>query len=396
MPDPLHWLDDELQRLDREHLRRHLRVRTGMQDAVIDLDGRTVVNFGSNDYLGLAADRRLVIAAANVAADSGWGSGSSPLIIGRSDQHDALEQALALFEHSESALVFNTGFAANASIIPAIVGAEDVIFSDALNHASIVDGCRLAKAPALVYRHRDVDHLEQLLREPSHTRRRLIVTDTLFSMDGDLAPLAELSQLASRYDAMLMVDEAHATGVFGQHGRGLCEVAGIETEQQVAIRMGTLSKALGGCGGFVTGPQKLIDWLVNRARAYVFSTALPAAACAASVEALNIVKHEAHRRLELLARAETLREQLQADGWNIGDSASQIIPLIIGDPAATVELARQLMDRGYFVPAIRPPSVPASSARLRISLSWLHTQTMIDDLVITLRTLRPTVTGHAS
>lgn len=386
--DPLAWLNDELASLEREHLLRALRVRVGRQQAMIELDGRQVVNFGSNDYLGLAGDPGIAQAAIDTAAREGWGSGASPLIVGRSQLHAALEQALAQFEQTEAALVFNTGFAANASTIAAVVGAEDAIFSDELNHASIVDGCRLSRATTYVYRHADVEHLAALLQTHNAARRKLIVTDSLFSMDGDLAPLADLVPLAERHGAMLMVDEAHATGVFGRHGRGVVEHGGDAVERGVTIRVGTLSKALGGSGGFVAGSRLLIDWLTNRARAYVFSTAPPAAACAASLAALQLVANCPERRSALLANASWFREQLQHDGWDTGRSVSQIVPIVIGDAATTMHLAAALLERGYFVPGIRPPSVPQGRSLLRVSLSYAHDRDMLVGLIKSLRTLR--------
>ncbi|MBL8826400.1 MAG: 8-amino-7-oxononanoate synthase [Planctomycetaceae bacterium] len=393
--DPLAWLTDELAQLERDSLLRTLRVRAGRQEAVIELDNRTVINFGSNDYLGLAGHPQLAQAAIDAAECEGWGSGASPLIVGRSRTHADLEKRLAEFEQTEAALVFNTGFAANVSTIAALVSPGDAIFSDELNHASIVDGCRLSKAATHIYRHADVEHLAQLLREHRSARRKLIVTDTLFSMDGDLAPLPDLVELAARHDAMLMVDEAHATGVFGANGRGVAEHCGLdartygeEFEPGIAIRVGTLSKALGGSGGFVAGSWALIHWLTNRARSYVFSTAPPAACCAASIAALGMVVNFPERREQLLAKAAWLREQLQNDGWDTGRSASQIIPIIIGDAAATMRLAVALFDRGFFVPGIRPPSVPIGRSLLRLSLSYAHTDAMLAGLLETLRDLR--------
>jgi 8-amino-7-oxononanoate synthase len=394
--DPLAWLNDELAQIERDSLLRTLRVRAGRQEAVIELDDRTVINFGSNDYLGLAGHPRLAQAAIDTAESEGWGSGASPLIVGRSQTNSDLEQKLAEFEPTEAALVFNTGFAANMSTIAALVGPGDAIFSDELNHASIVDGCRLSKAATHIYRHADVDHAEQLLREHGSARRKLIVTDTLFSMDGDLAPLPDLVELAERHGAMLMVDEAHATGVFGANGRGVAEHFGATVESGISIRVGTLSKALGGSGGFVAGSRALIAWLTNRARSYVFSTAPPAACCAASIAALGLVANHPERRQQLLTKAAWLREQLQRDGWNTGNSASQIIPIIIGDAAATIRLAAALFDRGYFVPGIRPPSVPVGRSLLRLSLSYSHSDDMLRGLIDTLRDLRRNGVGNAS
>jgi 8-amino-7-oxononanoate synthase len=387
---PLKWIDEALDDLERRDLRRHHAVRGGTQSARIAIDGRELINFGSNDYLGLAADERLTAAARAAAEREGWGGGASPLVSGRSDSHAELERRLAEFEGTEAALVFPSGFAANAGIIPALVEEGDVVFGDAKNHASLIDGCRLSKATRFVYPHCDCDTLETMLRESGGFRRRLIVTDTLFSMDGDLAPVARLAELAEQYDAMLMVDEAHATGVFGPNGRGVMErsVPFASPSPHAHIRVGTLSKALGSGGGFVCGRRSLIDWLANRARTYVFSTAQPPATSAAASAALDIVHQEPHRRQQLLAAAADLRSRLSAQGWNIARSESQIIPLVIGDAQRTMELAALLREAGFFIPAIRPPSVPEGESLLRLSLCHHHTPEVIDALTNHLSRLR--------
>jgi 8-amino-7-oxononanoate synthase len=377
--DPLDWLDDALHDLSARCLLRHRATRQGPQRAdQIGWDGRTLVNFGSNDYLGLAAEG-LNDAVRETLDRSGWGSGASPLVTGRGEIHACLEDELAEFEGTEAALLFPSGFAANLATIAALVSRDDVIFSDALNHASIIDGCRLSGATDRRLSARDMAVLRERLREAGEFRRRLIVTDTLFSMDGDLAPLADLADLAEHHQAMLMVDEAHATGVFGRLGRGVCEHLGVESG--VHIRVGTLSKALGSIGGFVAGPQRLIDWLANRARAYVFSTATPEAAAAAARQALRIVQQQPERRHRLLETAADLRDRLQQQGWSIGRSISQIVPVVLGDPARTMEQAVQLRRQGLFVPAIRPPTVPPGQSLLRISLCHGHTQQHLQSLL---------------
>jgi 8-amino-7-oxononanoate synthase len=385
LPDsPLDWIDEELGRLDRAGLRRRLAERHGAQTARVELNGRELVNFGSNDYLGLSADERLAAAARAAIEREGWGSGASPLVSGRGSSHAELERRLAEFEGTEAALLFPSGFAANAGVIPALVDEGDAVFGDAKNHASLIDGCRLSKAARFVYPHGNCDALEPMLRDGWSFRRRLIVTDTLFSMDGDLAPLVRLAELAARYDAMLMVDEAHATGVFGENGRGVVEQL-LEVRPDlynwVHVRIGTLSKALGTGGGFACGRQSLIDWLANRARPYVFSTAQPAATSAAGIAALDVVAREPQRRTQLLARAAELRTTLADQGWNTGQSESQIIPLIIGDSQQTMRFAGRLLAAGFFVPGIRPPSVPEGESLLRLSLCYHHTPAMVDGLV---------------
>ncbi len=391
--DPLAWVDEELDRLERAALRRTLAVRGGAQTARVALDGTSLINFGSNDYLGLAADARLVVAAEAACRDHGWGSGASPLVSGRSAVHAELERRLAEFEGTEAALVFPSGFAANAGVIPALVDEPDAIFADAKNHASLIDGCRLSPARRFVYPHADCVALKTMLQSAGQFRRRLIVTDTLFSMDGDLAPLPRLAELAAAHGAMLLVDEAHATGVFGARGRGVVEHFAENgsapfLEERVHVRIGTLSKALAGGGGFVCGRQSLIDWLANRARTYVFSTAQPAAISAAALAALDVVQQEPQRRVRLLATAAELRSRLREQGWNTGESASQIIPLFVGDAERTMGLAARLREAGFFVPGIRPPTVPEGESLLRLSLCAHHTPEMLDALLDALDTLR--------
>jgi 8-amino-7-oxononanoate synthase len=375
----MHWFEEELARLEAEELRRHLTVREDRTaDGMIVVKGKNLANFGANDYLGLAHDPRLTAAVAKVLQRVGWGSGASPLVTGRGPLHDQLEAALAEFEGAEAALLMTTGFAANVGTVAALGGKGDLILSDAHNHASLIDGCRLSGARIQVYPHGNVDYVEHMLTQAAAFRRRLIVTDGLFSMDGDLAPLPELAELAERHHALLVVDEAHATGVFGEHGRGAAEHLGVE--ELVPVRVGTLSKALGSTGGFVSGSTHLIHLLANRARPYVFSTAAPEAVCAAGLAALKIVREEPQRRTTLLARADGLRKRLSSAGWDVGRSHSQIIPVIVGTPRRALRLAADLRQRGFFVPAIRPPTVPEGQSLLRISLSFAHDEALLDAL----------------
>ena len=393
--DSLGWLDDEFDELDSRGLRRRLVTRRGAQGPTISCNTADeppetgtskFTNFGANDYLSLAADPRLTAAAHEAAMREGWGAGASPLITGHSESHRQLELRLAEFMGTEAALVFPSGFAANSGAVAALVGRGDVVLADEKNHASLIDGCRLSRAEVKIYPHRDMNRLAELLGESVGYRRRLIVSDTLFSMDGDLAPLPELVELAERHKSMLMIDEAHAIGVFGTHGRGVVEHFGVEAG--VPIRVGTLSKALGSAGGFVAGSRKLIDWLINRARPYIFSTAHPPAVAAAAVAALDIVRDEPHRRATLLQRAAELRRRLREQGWNIREAAGQIIPVIIGDASRTMETAAKLREQGLFVPGIRPPSVPEGQSLLRISLCYGHTPEMIDRLVAELAAIK--------
>ncbi|MCA9174137.1 MAG: 8-amino-7-oxononanoate synthase [Planctomycetales bacterium] len=379
---PWEWVEEALQNLDRSQLRRVRKLRQSAQTpAAIRWDDRQLVNFSSNDYLGLASDPRLAEAAAAACQQRGWGSGASPAISGRGELHAALESALAEFEGVASALLFPSGYAANIGAVTALAGRGDVIFSDAKNHASIIDGCRLSRADVRVYPHRDVETLSSWLAQPRNGRT-LIVTDSLFSMDGCLAPLAEIYQLAEQHGAMLLVDEAHATGVLGDGGRGGCEALGLESAP--ILRVGTLSKALGSSGGFVAGDARLIDWLFNQARPQFFSTAMPEPVAAASLAALRIVQQEPWRRHDALRRAGRLRAGLTRQGWTTDDEPTQIIPVRVGQPARALQLAQQLLERGFLVPPIRPPSVPHNESLLRISVSSAHTDAHIDGLLAAL------------
>ena len=386
--DPLRWLPDELAALDRAGLRRQTHSRGGHQSARLNVGGHELINFGSNDYLALAADPRLREAAALALRHEGCGAGASPLVTGHATAHESLESRLAEFEGTEAALIFPTGFAANSGTIAALVGPEDAIYSDRKNHASLIDGCRLSRATVHQYAHCDWRDLAKLLEAGQVYRRRLIVTDSLFSMDGDMAPLVELAGLAEQFDCMLLADEAHATGIFGAGGRGVAELLGVE--HRVHVRVGTLSKALGASGGFVVGSRLLIDWLLNRARSYVFSTALPSSMAVAASAALEIVQSEPQRRQVLLMRAAELRARLRSEGWRLGDAVGQIIPLVIGDPRQTMAMSQSLRQRGFLVPGIRPPSVPAGESLLRLSLSYGHTPEMIAGLLAGLREVRST------
>ena len=371
LPDALGWIDDDLAALAAGDLVRPRRVRRGRQGGRVVLDGRELVNFGSNDYLGLAGDVRLTKAASRAACAEGFGAGASPLVSGHSQAHENLERALAGLLGAESSLVFPSGFAANTATIAAVARSDDAIYSDERNHASLIDGCRLARAAVHVYPHRDLQALERLLATTT-ARRKLVVTDTLFSMDGTIAPLADLCELARRHGAIVMVDEAHATGVFGARGSGLVEETGCA--DGVHIRVGTLSKALGAAGGFVVGHGRMIEWLRHKARAWIFSTAHPPAVAGAATRAIELVGREPERRRELLERAAAFRGRLAARGVDLGGAAAQIVPVVAGGPAAALALSARLAEAGYFVPAIRPPSVPPGRSLVRASLSWLHSE----------------------
>lgn len=385
MFDPLEWLAEELAAWEALGLRRRRAARTSLQGPWIEVGGRRFSNFGSNDYLGLAAGCGGA-STAEVAEFAGWGSGASPLVTGYGASHEELERELARFEGTAATLLFSTGYAANAGTIPALASKGDVIFSDAKNHASLIDGCRLSGARIVVYPHLDLTALRGFLAQAGPFRRRLIVTDSLFSMDGDLAPLGDLVELAEEYRALLVVDEAHATGVVGKCGRGVAELYGVDAK--IPVRIGTLSKALGAVGGFVAGRQELIDWLSQKARTFVFSTALPDVCVEAARRNLEVVVQEPARRLTLWERATAIREHLRTDGWDIGQSGSQIIPVYLGDPESAMGAAAFLRERNLWVPAIRPPTVPEGESLLRISVTWAHSDTQLQTLLEALRELR--------
>jgi 8-amino-7-oxononanoate synthase len=378
--EPLAWINDELDALAAKGLDRQLRPLGAGQPGRVVHECRTLVNFASNDYLGLAADPRLAAAAAEAAATFGWGAGASPLVSGWREPHAKLAADLATFEDVEAVALFPSGFAANLGTIAAIVGKGDVVYLDRLNHACLVDGARLSGATLRVYPHLDAERLARILaRDSGRFRRILIATDGVFSMDGDLAPLASLADLTDEFGAMLLVDEAHGTGLLGPNGRGAAEFLGVS--DRVAIKVGTLSKAFGSVGGFVAGSRRLVDWLVNRARPLIYSTGLPPAGAAAASEALRISICEPWRRARALDLADRFRTAMAARRVDVGASRSAIVPVLIGDERETLALAGRLNDRGMLVGAIRPPTVPRGTARLRLGFCASHTEDDLDALL---------------
>jgi 8-amino-7-oxononanoate synthase len=336
----------------------------------IALDGRDLLSFASNDYLGLAQDPRLIAAIQAAAAKWGAGSGASRLVVGHLGLHEEVETDLAKFKGTEAAVIFSTGYMTNVGVIAALTGPGDVIFSDKLNHASIMDGIKLSGAALQRFPHRDLNRLEKLLQQPSSGKRRLLVTDSVFSVDGDLGPLKELVELKERYDAWLMIDEAHATGVLGPGGAGLAQALGLTAK--VDIHMGTFSKALGSLGGYVAGDRRLIDYLHNRARSFIYSTALPPPVLGAIQAALKIVREEPERRVGLLEKSAKFRQSLQDAGFDTLGSETQIIPALVGKNEPTLEFAAALRQQGLMAVALRPPTVPPGKARVRFSLSAAH------------------------
>jgi glycine C-acetyltransferase/8-amino-7-oxononanoate synthase len=362
-------VSERLEELRERGLYRRLRLIEGPQGPSVTLDGRPVLLLCSNNYLGLADRAEVRDAAAEAALRWGAGSGASRLISGNMEPHRRLESRLAAFKGYEAALLFGSGYLANTGVVAALAGKGEVVFSDELNHASIVDGCRLSRAETFVYRHGDTEHLEWGLYR-ARGRPALVVTDGVFSMDGDVAPLTELLEIARRHGVRLMVDEAHATGAVGPGGRGSVAGAGLSGEVDVVV--GTLGKALGSYGAYVCAEAELVDLLVNAARPFIFSTAPPPPALGAALAALEILDSEPGLVARLQANAETLRSALAAEGLDVGSSSTPVVPLQVGDPATTMELCEQALRRGVFAQGIRPPTVAAGSSRLRFTAMATH------------------------
>jgi len=371
MPNLHDQLGGELDQIREAGLYRRLRTVASPQGVHIRIDGRELLNFSSNDYLGLANDPLLKRAATDALEKYGVGAGASRLVCGNLEPYEALERKLAGFKAKEAAIVFGSGYAANVGAITALVGEGDTVILDKLDHASIIDGARQSGATIRVYPHQNLKKLDAILRQCDSSRRTLIITETVFSMDGDLAPLAEIVALKEKHGAWLMIDEAHATGLYGKNRRGLAEAAGVE--DKIDITLGTLSKALGCAGGFVVGSQTLIDFLRNRARSLIYSTALPPAVGAAAAAAVDFVMSAEgrQRRDQLWRNVSELKNGLSALGVQ-NESRSPIIPIIIGDEAAAVETSCRLYERGIFVPAIRFPTVPKGKSRSRVTVTALH------------------------
>jgi 8-amino-7-oxononanoate synthase len=377
-------LNEELRALADADRLRTLPSLAGPDRTHPSLDGRPLLSFCSNDYLGLADHPALEAAASAATVRSGFGAGAARLVSGDLPEHRHLEEALASFVGAEAALLFPTGYQANIGTLTALAGRDDLIVSDAANHASLIDGCRLSRAEVAIYAHRDAPGARALLADagPRH-RRRFLVTESLFSMDGDVAPLAELARAARDHDAALVVDEAHALGVMGPAGTGLCRASDVTPD----VLVGTLGKALASHGGFVAGTRDLRAILLNRARTFIFTTASPAPVAAAAAAALEIARgpEGSARRAALADRIRSLRAALR-----IPSEGGPIVPLVLGPDRAALEASARLRDLGLFVQAIRPPTVPEGTARLRITLSAAHTPADVDALIAALRSL-----GHA-
>jgi len=370
--DPLAYLGASLEELKRDGLYRTLRVLEGEQKGSARFDGHDVINLSSNNYLGLTTHPALREAALRAVKDLGVGSGSVRTIAGTMDLHMELERRIARFKQTESAVVFQSGFAANAGTVSAILGKDDLILSDALNHASIIDGARLSRATIKVFPHRDVAALRALLEETKDVTRRLVITDGVFSMDGDIAPLREITAAAREHGAIMMVDDAHASGVLGRNGRGT--VDHFDLHGQVDIQVGTLSKAIGVLGGYVCGTKALIEFLYHRGRPFLFSTSHPPAVAAACLAAFDILEQEPERIERLWANTKQMKSGLQGLGFDTGISETPITPIIVGDADLAMRFSDLLFERGVFAQGIGFPTVPKGKARLRTIVTATHTE----------------------
>jgi len=365
----------ELAAIREAGLERGLREVESGQEPTVTIDGRELLLLCSNNYLGLASHPEVVTAARAALEEFGASSVSSRLISGHMSPHRQLEERIATWKETARALCFSTGYQANIGVITSLVGRGDVVVSDELNHASIIDGCRLSRAEVAVYRHNDVEHLRAVLAERRGASRKLVVTESVFSMDGDIAPLGDIHEAAAEHGAWLMVDEAHGAGVFGPRGAGVAAELGLT--DAIDIHVGTLGKALGSFGAYVAGSDALIDLLINRARPFIFTTGLPPSAAAAAGAAIDIVEREPERARDLLARASTLAARLRAAGLTVPCADSQILPVHVGEADDAVAAMRRLLDAGLYVAAIRPPTVPSGTSRLRVSLMATHSDEQI-------------------
>ena len=370
--DPLQYLDDELNSLRQQGVYRTLRVLEGEQKAHATFDHRSVVNLSSNNYLGLTTHPLLRERALDAIRTLGVGSGSVRTIAGTMDIHMELERRLAAFKHTEAAVVFQSGFTANAGTVSSILGRDDAIVSDELNHASIIDGARLSRATIKVFPHRDVDAARTIVKQLPPAQRKLIITDGVFSMDGDLGALPGLCDVADEYGCIMMVDDAHASGVFGRNGRGTVDHFGLHG--RVDVQVGTLSKAIGALGGYVAGSRALIDFLYHRARPFLFSTSHPPSVAATCIAALDVLETEPQWMEQLWANTRFFKAGLQSLGFNTGISESPITPVIVGDDALAMQLSDRLFAAGVFAQGIAFPTVQRGKARVRTIVTATHTR----------------------
>src|SRR5690606_33370063 len=371
-----HWIEEELAALREQGLYTNIRVIESPMDGWVTIDGRRVLNFCANNYLGLANHPRLREAAKRAIDEYGVGPAAVRTIAGTTDLHTKLEQRLAEFKHVEAAITFQSGFMANLATIPALVGRGDVIFSDRLNHASIIDGCRLSRAQVVAYEHNDPDDLRQQIAATTEYRRRLIVTDGVFSMDGDIAPLPEIAQIASEHGILLMVDDAHGEGVLGRGGRGIVDHLGLHG--QVEVEIGRLSKAVGVVGGVVAGNKVIADWLRQRGRPCLFGSAMAVPDIAANDAAVDLLEESTALVDRLWRNAEYFKQQMQSLGFDTGETQTPIVPVMLGEAPLAQQFSRRMFEEGVFVMALGFPTVPLGKARLRVMNSATHSRDDLD------------------
>ncbi len=372
--------ESEIKELKKSRLLRTIISRDSSQGPVIAIDGKKLINFSSNDYLGLANNPEILQAVQDSLGKYAFGSGSSRLLAGGSSLHKMLEERIASFKGTESALIFNSGYAANTGVIPSITSADDVILSDELNHASIIDGCRLSRARTLIYRHKDMEDLQSLMKKVK-ARRKVVITDSVFSMDGDLAPVPDIHEICGRHGALLYLDDAHGTGVLGG-GKGALAHFGIKPEPWI-LQMGTFSKALGAFGAFVAGRRDVVQWIANTARSFLFSTALPSCVIAAATAGLGLVERDPLLVKRLWSNRERLYRGLKDIGVEDVFSETPILTVRTASISGALRLSEVLYDKGVYVPAIRPPTV--REPRLRITVTAAHTGKHIDKLLSLLK-----------
>ncbi|MDE0145192.1 MAG: 8-amino-7-oxononanoate synthase [Nitrospira sp.] len=373
----------EIKNLETRHLRRQLRIMESPSDTTITIEGRRFISMASNNYLGLANHPAVSRAAIEAIEQWGVGAGAARLMSGTMTPHHQLEWDLAKFKQVEAALTFGTGYTTNLGLIPALIDRNGLILADRYCHASLIEACRLAKATLRVFHHNDAEHLEKLLKKREKARSTLVVTEGVFSMDGDLAPLPDLLALCRQHDATLVIDDAHGTGVMGKNGQGTVEHFGLNPRD--AIQMGTLSKAIGASGGYVAGTTAFKDYLINTAKAFIYTTAQPPAIAAAASAAIRIIQDEPARRERLRTNQNALHAALTDLSFQLTDTQSPILPIIVKSPERAVEMSQALYEAGIYVPAIRPPTVPKHSSRLRLTVSSEHTQEQLENAVRSLQ-----------
>ncbi|MDP8211701.1 MAG: 8-amino-7-oxononanoate synthase [Candidatus Zapsychrus exili] len=377
------FLEDAVLSLDKNDLKRELKNVLGPQGPSIYIEGKEVLNFCSNNYLGLAARDSLKHAAIDCIEEEGVGSSASRLVCGNMAAHQKLEQKIADFKGKEKCLLFSTGYMANVGIISSLFSRDDIIFSDRLNHASIVDGILLSQAKLKRYPHLCMKTLEEMLKREQSGNKKVIITDSVFSMDGDIAPLDKIVELAKKYNCSVMIDEAHALGVMGKNGRGLAEY--FDVEKDIDIQMGTLSKAIGCFGAYVVGSSNLVSFLINKARSFVYTTGMPPAIAAAALKSFEIIEEDSSLKTKLWENTRYLQQALKDLGFDTMNSQTPIIPILVKDAKKAVELSKALFKEGIFISAIRPPTVPKDTARLRLTVMATHKKKDLDFLVDKIR-----------